>query len=199
MMKLMRDNYAKSSPKSCHRNSTTFLLLREFLNTSDFNKKLESLILRLTGPLNKFVTQLFGNFSGERRQPSFGAATGHPVPINYRAHSRCLNVKIRYSKQTSQNTPINIHVLNAIVRNSHIFFVDNPKLLAKTSVSEFVAVKIVREFGPNKTQDQKNRNDNPQPVEKTQRKSAATLQSFIKFIYERRTPNTQNDNYKEPT
>jgi len=106
-----------------------------------FFKKLKSLILGLASSLNEFITELLGNFSRECWQSSFSATTGYTISSNRRAHSSCLDVKVRQSEYASQDAAIDINVLNAIIRNGYILFVDNPELLAKTSVGEFVVIK----------------------------------------------------------
>src|SRR3989338_8894583 len=126
-----------------------------------FFQKLESLILGLASSTNKLITKLLGNFSRECWQSSFRATTGYAIPSNRCAHSRCLDIQVRQSKYASQDTTIDINVLNAVVRNSYILFVNNPKLLTKTSVSEFVAIKVVSEFGPDEAQNKERWNDNP--------------------------------------
>src|SRR3989344_2217594 len=157
-----------------------------------FFQKLESLILGLASSLNKFITKLLGNFSRECWQSSFRATTGYAVPSNCCAHSSCLDVKVRQSKYSSQDATIDINVLNAVVRNSYILFVDNPKLLTKTSVSEFVAIIMVSEFSPYEAQDKERWNNKPQPIKETKRKFSSTIKTFTNATQERRTPNTQN-------
>jgi len=112
----------------------------------------------LSSSLDKLVAKLLGNFAGERRQSSFRAAT---VPSGYCAHSGRLDVKVRQSKDAGQDTAINVNILNAVVGDGYIFFVDNPKLFAKTSVGEFVTVVMVSEFGPDEAQGKEGRNDDP--------------------------------------
>jgi len=64
--------------------------------------------------------------------------------------SGCLNLQIREPENTSPNATIDVHILNTIIRNGYILFVDDSELLTKTSVSEFIAVEMVSKFCPNK-------------------------------------------------
>ena len=171
----------------------------KFFFGGKFFEKLKSLILCLTSSLDKFITKLLGSFSRERWQSSFRATTKYTIPSNRCAHPSRLDVKVRQSKYASQDTAIDINVLNAVVRNGYIFFVDNPKLLTETSVGEFIAIEAVSEFSPDEAQNEKGWNDKPQPIQEAERKLTSIIKTFTKTAQKRRAPNTQNYYWNGPT
>lgn len=112
---------------------------------------LKSLILGLASSLDKLVAKLLRGFFGESRQTAFRANASCAIAAYCRACPCGLNIKVREAKNASQDATVDVHVLNAVVRNGYILFIYDPKFLAKTGVCEFVAVKVIGEFCPDET------------------------------------------------
>src|SRR3989344_6197389 len=104
---------------------------------------------------NHLVAKLFCGFFGDRGQSSFGSHAKSPVAPNYRAGSCRLNLKVGKAQEARQNPPININVLNTVIRNSYVALVDDPRLFAKTSLGQLVFVVTICELRPNKTENYK--------------------------------------------